>query len=189
MAPSRQTILVDNCAISACADAGGWKALVHRYQVETVEEVASEAGTGYQHREIIDPTEFRAEVTIHPVTRAERLECQTEYEGLGVLDEGERDLWVHALGRSDGWILCGPDAASMRFGVRAGLSARLVSLEELLEKIGHSTKGLAQHHTRKWLRAKINDYALELEFERIKASGNAKPSSAPKRGKASGGKR
>lgn len=189
MASSRPIVLVDNCAISACADVGGWKALVHRYQVETVEEVASEAGTGYKHREIIDPTEFRAEVTIHPVTRAERLECQTEHEGLGVLDEGERDLWVHALGRSDGWILCGPDAASMRFGVRAGLSARLISLEELLEKIGHPAKGLAQHHTKKWLREKISAYAVELISDQIKASGNAKPSLAAKRGKATGRKR
>lgn len=189
MASARQIVLVDNCAISACADAGGWKALVHRYQVETVEEVASEAGTGYQHREIIDPEEFRAEVMIHPVTRAERLERQAEHAGLGVLDDGERDLWIHALGRSDGWILCGPDSASMRFGVRAGLSDRLISLEELLEKIGHATRGLEQHHTKKWLREKITEYTLELEFERMKTAGISKPSSASKRGKASGGRR
>lgn len=92
MARSGRTLLVDNCAISACADTGAWKALVHRYQVETVEEVAIEAGTGYQHRDIIDPAEFRADVLIHTVTRAERLERQAEHAGLGVLDDGERDL-------------------------------------------------------------------------------------------------
>ncbi|MBP2498325.1 hypothetical protein ABID82_007152 [Methylobacterium sp. PvP062] len=189
MASARQTVLVDNCAISACADAGGWKALVHRYQVETVEEVASEAGTGYQHREIIDPAEFRAEVTIHPVTRDERLERQAEHAGLGVLDDGERDLWIHALGRADGWILCGPDAASMRFGVRAGLSHRLISLEELLEKIGHSTKGLQPHHTKRWLRDKISAYTVELVSDQTKAADAAKGNATPKRGKASGGRR
>lgn len=189
MASSRRIVLVDNCAISACAEASGWKAIVNRYQIETVEEVASEAGTGYQHREIIDPAEFRTDVVIHPVSRAERLERQAEHDGLGVLDDGERDLWIHALGRSDGWILCGPDAASMRFGVRAGLSARLISLEELLEKIGHSIRGLEPHHTRRWLRDKISEYTVELIAEQRKATGSPKPSPAAKRGKASGGRR
>ncbi|AWV14860.1 hypothetical protein A3862_04540 [Methylobacterium sp. XJLW] len=189
MASARQIVLVDNCAISACADAGGWKALVHRYQVETVEEVASEAGTGYQHREIIDPEEFRAEVMIHPVTRAERLERQAEHAGLGVLDDGERDLWIHALGRSDGWILCGPDSASMRFGVRAGLSDRLISLEELFEKIGQPTRDLEEHHTKRWLRDKVSEYKVEFVSDQMKAAGAAKGNATSKRGRVLGGRR
>lgn len=60
---------------------------------------------------------------------------------LGRLDSGERALWGHALGRSAGRILCGPNIASIRLGVGAGHGDRLVSLEELLEKAGLRPKG------------------------------------------------
>ena len=36
------------------------------------------------------------------------------------LDPGEQALWAHALGRGDGWLLCGPDKARVRLGVRLG---------------------------------------------------------------------
>src|SRR5690349_12999647 len=133
MAASDDPVLLDNCAISACVEAGCWAALVGRYSLETVEEVASEAATGAQHREIIDPQFFRQQVTVHDVSRTERLDKQTDYADLAALDAGERDLWVHALGRDNAWVLCGPDTASIRFGVRAGHGDRLISLEELLE--------------------------------------------------------
>jgi hypothetical protein len=162
-------VLLDNCAISACCDAGAWKALVSRYKLETVEEVASEAATGYQHREIIDPKDFREQVVIHKVSRHERLAREIEFDHLGSLDDGERDLWVHAMGREDGWILCGPDTASIRFGVMAGHAGRLVSLEELLNAIGYSTKGkLKEYHSKKWLTNKIEQFVLELEYARLK---------------------
>lgn len=169
MAGADDPILLDNCAISACFDVGGWKALVARYRLETVQEVATEAATGYQHREIIDPREFTEQVAVHEVTLHDRLAKEAEYAELGALDDGERDLWVHALGRKDGWVLCGPDTASIRFGVRAGHAARLVSLEELLDKIGYRPKiKLKAHFTKQWLQTKIGEFSLELEFEKLK---------------------
>lgn len=183
-----QIILMDNNAISACHDLGGWKALASGFQLETVEEVASEAGTGYQHREIIDPAEFREVVAVHAVSRHDRLACQSRYADLGMLDDGERDLWVHATGRSDAWMLCGPDIASIRFGVRAGYTGRLVSLEELLMKIGYPIKGgLREHFTRKWLQARIDEFSLELAFERARTE--ATPAPAGKRGGAAKSRR
>ena len=169
MAADVSPILLDNCAISACFVAGAWNALVNRYKLETVEEVASEAATGSQNREIIDPAEFRKHVVVHDVTRAERLAQEISHGGLSALDDGERDLWVHALGRTDGWILCGPDTASVRFGVRAGYSNRLISLEKLLKGAGFAPKGkLALHQTEAWLQSKIGEFKLELAFEQIK---------------------
>lgn len=129
-------VLLDNCAISACCEAGAWNALCGYFELETVEEVASEAGTGAAHRDVIDPREFRSQVKVHTVSRQARLARQTEFADLSNLDDGERDLWVHALDRTDNWILCGPDTASIRFGVRAGHGEKLVSLEELLKKMG-----------------------------------------------------
>lgn len=165
MATENKSILLDNCAISACFEVGGWNALVSRYRLETVEEVAVEAATGYQHREIADPLTFRKQVIVHEVTQNDRLARAVEYEGLGALDDGERDLWIHALGRQDTWVLCGPDIASIRFGVLAGHAARLVSLEKLLAAIGQNPKGkLKEHHTKKWLQGKTEQFSLQMQF-------------------------
>ena len=69
------------------------------------------------------------------------------------LDVGERSLWAHALTRSDAWVLCGPDKASMRFGVRLGLQERLMALETLA--VGCSgiapKEALKPAYTAKWL--------------------------------------
>ena len=64
---------------------------------------------------------------------------------------------------------CGAAIASIRFGVRAGLGNRLVSLEELLETIGKKPRPpLREHFTRRWLKAKISEFSLEFQFEKSK---------------------
>jgi hypothetical protein len=162
-------VLLDNCAISACVAAGAWSALASRYTLETVEEVEREATTGYQHRAIIPPREFREQVAVHAVSDAARFDMQAAHAGLGALDEGERDLWVHALARSDAWVLCGPDIASIKFGVLNGYQDRLVSLEQLLEAIGHTPKTkLADHQTEKWLRAVIGKIVMDEKFKQMR---------------------
>ncbi|MDP9412499.1 MAG: hypothetical protein M3Q08_00010 [Pseudomonadota bacterium] len=161
-------VLLDNCAVSACAEIGAWNALVARFRLETVTEVAVEAATGFQHRQIIDPREFRTQVTVHNVEQNDRLAAASEYSELAGLDDGERDLWVHALGRQDAWVLCGPDAASIRFGVRAGHAEKLISLEELLEVMGYQPKvKLKVHFTKKWLRERIDQFSLDMKFQSL----------------------
>jgi len=161
-------VLLDNCAISACCEVGAWNALCGYFDLETVEQVASEAATGASHREIIDPTEFRSQVTVHNVSRKARLEKQAEFAELANLDDGERDLWVHALDRTGSWILCGPDTASIRFGVRAGHGDKLISLEELCRRMGYTPKKtLKSHQTSVWLRARISEFSTELAFEAL----------------------
>lgn len=167
MAVPTNPVLLDNCAISACVEAGAWQALVARYTLETVETVEAEAATGWQHRTIIAPEQFRQEVTVHAVSDEERLEAQAAYAGLQRLDEGELDLWVHALHRADGWILCGPDIASIRFGVEQGYGDRLVSLEGLLSAIGHKPKSrLRENQTEKWLKELISSIRLDMAFKK-----------------------
>lgn len=162
-------VLLDNCAISACVAAGAWSALASRYTLETVEEVEREATTGYQHRGIIPPREFREQVAVHAVSDAARFDMQVQHAGLGALDEGERDLWVHALARSDAWVLCGPDIASIKFGVLNGYQDRLVSLEQLLKAIGQTPKSkLADHQTEKWLRAVIGKIVMDEKFRQMR---------------------
>lgn len=77
------------------------------------------------------------------------------------LDVGERSLWAHALTRSDAWVLCGPDRASLRFGVRLGFRERLVALEELLDAVGHRPKiDLRMHYTSKWLQQVLGELVI-----------------------------
>ena len=54
--------------------------------------------------------------------------------------------------RRDAWVLCAPDKASLRFGVRLGLKDRLIALETLLADAGHRSKeALKSAYTTKWL--------------------------------------
>lgn len=158
---------MDNCAIGDAADLGVWNALnaAYRGQIETVSEVAAEAGTYFRRKP--DAAELMATLNampVHDVTDAERAELVVRTEGVA-LDAGELDLWSHAIGRADSWLLCGPDRASFRAAVRLGLHERLISLEELLKGAGLSTKGLPQEHTAAWLRRVVGKMVVE---ERLK---------------------
>ena len=78
-----------------------------------------------------------------------------------LLDAGERTLWAHALTRSDAWVLCGPDKASLRFGVRLGFRDRLVSLEALAGGRGPSPQGaLKDAYTTAWLAKTLGELAM-----------------------------
>ena len=76
------------------------------------------------------------------------------------LDLGEQSLWAHALTRRDDWVLCGPDKASLRFGVRLGLRERLVALEDLLQGVGHKASGLRPAYTSAWLAKTLGEIVI-----------------------------
>ena len=141
--PSRdQPILIDTNVIIATWRAGVWKALAGGWRLETVTEVFTESQTGFMNRpaeEQIDPGVLGADLAaVHAVSNAERAALAVREPLAAHLDEGEKVLWAHALTRDDAWVLCGPDVASLRVGVRLGLADRLVSLEELLRAVGQN---------------------------------------------------
>ena len=77
------------------------------------------------------------------------------------LDPGERSLWAHALTRADAWVLCGPDRASLRYGVRLGLRERMIALEALLDGVGHrAAGGLQKQFTTQWLNATLSELVV-----------------------------
>lgn len=156
-------VLVDTNVIIECHAKGCWKALVGQYHVETVEPCVVETQTGRQHRRPehqIDEAELRSQLrAVHPVTERE-MAAVLALNGSG-LDEGERALWAHALHRTDVWILCGPDRASMKFGYDNKLRERLVSLGELLSNIG-LTPPLAPAYGKAWLDGAIGKFALGI---------------------------
>ena len=133
---------------------GSWRALVGGYRVETAEDCVTERQTAFQRRRPerqIDAHELRASLAaVHPVADRERAELAMRVSYIA-LDRGEALIWAHVLNRNDGWILCGPDRASLRCGVRLGFRERLVSLERLLDDVGHRPNPLLRPaYTREW---------------------------------------
>ena len=101
-----------------------------------------ETQTGFQRRrreEQIDNKELRGSLAaVHEVSDPERAVGLVRDPLFSTLDLGEQSLWAHALNRQDKvWILCGPDKASMRFGIRCGFRERLHDLERLLQNAGY----------------------------------------------------
>ena len=125
----------------------------------------AETQTGFQLRrneETIDAAELQESLAaVHSVSVRERAELALRKRNIA-LDEGEEALWAHALGRSDLWLLCGPDRASLRCGVRLGHRERLASLEELLTYVGHRPPtGLRRPYTKKWHDRVVGQIYLE----------------------------
>jgi hypothetical protein len=98
---------------------------------------------------------------VQEVTPAHLAAAIVRDEGISFLDVGERSLWAHALTRTDAWVLCGPDRASLRFGVRLGFRDRLVALERLLNDVGHRPReALRAAYTIRWLNAALAEMVL-----------------------------
>jgi hypothetical protein len=158
-------ILVDTNVILECWRVGSWRALAGGYALESVEDCVTETQTGFQRRRPerrIDAAALRQSLTrIHDVSAAQLAAAIVRDEGISFLDVGERSLWAHALTRTDAWVLCGPDKASLRFGVRLGFRDRLVALERLLSDAGHRSRvPLRPAYTTRWLDAALAELVL-----------------------------
>ena len=154
MARHRGIVLVDTNGILEAHRVSAWRALVGGYPVETVEECVTETQTGFQQRppaRQIDEKELRTSLgAVHSVSNRERAELAIRVVDVA-LDVGEASLWAHALGRDDAWVLCGPDRASLRCGVRLGFRDRLVALEYLLHRVGfRPRRALRSQYTMAW---------------------------------------
>jgi hypothetical protein len=148
-------LLVDTNIILECWRVEAWRALAGGYGVETVGECVIETQTGFQRRrreQQVDRTSLIDSLAaVHKVSDRDLAAAAVRDSAFAVLDIGERSLWAHALTRSDAWVLCGPDKASLRFGVRLGLRDRLVALEGLLHDVGHRPRlPLKEAYTSSW---------------------------------------
>lgn len=162
--PGECPVLVDTNVILEAHRCQCWKPIAGGLQLETVEMCVAEAFTGHQRRRsqvLIDPVVLRQSFSaVHEVSKI-ALANIALMDG-PALDEGERALWAHALGRQDVWVLCGPDAASMRFGYMNGFRDRMLSLEELLASVGTKPPNeLRAHYKAGWLRGLFSTLALE----------------------------
>lgn len=164
MARHRGPVLVDTNVILECWRIGAWRALAGGYHVETVEDCVIETQTGFQRRtaeQQIDNAALRTSLAaVHQVKDAERAAAIVRDAMFSFLDLGEQSLWAHALTREDAWVLCGPDKASLRFGIRVGLRERLVALEDLLQSVGHKAAGLRPAYTSGWLAKTLGEIVI-----------------------------
>jgi hypothetical protein len=164
MARWRGPVLVDTNAIIEAWRIDAWRALSGGYPLETVEECVIETQTGFQNRrreqQIDRETLLRGIKAVHKVSDMERAAALIRDGEIAMLDEGEKALWAHALSRPDAWVVCGPDKASLRIGVRLNLRERLVALEGLLEDIGFRPKTqLKVAYRRDWLNRTLVELA------------------------------
>ena len=160
----RGAVLVDTNVILEAHRAGAWRAVAGGYPVETVEECVIETQTGFQQRppeRQIDEKELRTSLrAVHSVGNRERAELAIRAADVA-LDIGEASLWAHALSREDAWVLCGPDKASLRCGVRLEFREQLVALEYLLDGVGfRSGKALRRQYTTAWHNRALGEIVL-----------------------------
>ncbi len=168
MAQHYGPVLVDTNVILESHRVGLWRALTGGYRVETVEDCVTETQTGFQRRRPerrIDLGQLRTSLTaVQPVSDRERAELATQVPDIA-LDRGEASLWAHALHRTDAWVMCGPDKASLRLGVRLGFRERLVSLEGLLGDAGHRLHPvLRAAYTNKWHDRAVGELVLAERY-------------------------
>jgi hypothetical protein len=165
MARHRGPVLVDTNVILECWRIDAWKALAGGYGIETVEDCVIETQTGFQRRRAeqqIDHAQLLALLAaVHKIGDKEHAAAVVRDPLFSFLDVGERSLWAHALTRSDAWVLCGPDRASLRLGIRLGFRDRLIALEMLLNDVGfRACKALRANYTAKWLAQALNDIVI-----------------------------
>ena len=159
-------ILVDTNVIIEAHRTNVWPALAKTLQLETVGVCVLETQTGAQNRRPelrIDEAALRASLRrVHNVSELDRAKAATRDAQVAWLDAGERDLWAHAIGREDAWLLCGPDAASLRVGIRLGFRGRLAALEALCTEVGcRPAVAWKNQYTRAWLEKKLMDMAIQ----------------------------
>lgn len=166
MPPHSGPVLVDTNVIFECHRTDSWRALANGYRLETTEDCVAETQAGKQNRERrteVDETRLRQALSaVHSVS--DRQLAQLLLRQGPALDRGEESLWAHAMDREDdGWLLAGPDKASLRCGLLLGYRDRLVSLERLLGGIGHRVRDrLHGAYTEAWHRRAMNELVIEL---------------------------
>jgi hypothetical protein len=165
-------VLVDTNVIIEAWRVDAWRALRGGYALET-EECVVETQTGFQRRRQEQQIDRDALLdglkAVHAVSDIERASALVRGSEIAMLDEGEKALWSHALARSDVWVLCGPDKASLRIGVRLKLRDRLIALERLLDDTGFRPRTpLRTAYRRDWLDRTLAELAQRHRVPRTR---------------------
>lgn len=159
-----QILLVDTNIIIEAFRTRCWNALASHFAVETVEKCYEEALTGDPLRPgyvQVDPAHLRKGLSKrHAVGDLERAQLALTLTNAAALDAGERELFAHALARSDAWLASCADRAAVNAALALGWEERVVSLERLAHSAG-ARSGFKHHFTERWLSEVRTVYKLE----------------------------
>lgn len=162
-----QVILVDTNIIIEAVRIGCWSALTAHFRIETVAKCCEEARTGDRHRPgyvQVSEKDLETRLTVHGVSDTELANLALRDAESFRMDDGERHLWAHALGRTDEWLACCCDRAAVNAAVRLGWEDRLVALEELANHAG--TKAALRHLKSQFRSARLSEWRTAALLER-----------------------
>ncbi|MDQ3564634.1 MAG: hypothetical protein M3436_11000 [Pseudomonadota bacterium] len=149
-----QIVLVDTNIIIEAVRTNCWNALANHFALETVDKCMEEALTGDRLRRgyvKVDPAQLRKGVReAHALVPIEMMKLALALPGSDELDPGERQLFGHALRRTDTWIASCADRAALKAAFALGWNDRIVSLEVLARSAG-AKPTLKMHFTEHWL--------------------------------------
>lgn len=134
-----QVILVDTNIMIEAVRVGCWSALTAHFHIESVAKCCEEARTGDRRRPgyvHVTEKDLQTRLIVHRVSDTDLAHLALRDADSFRLDDGERHLWAHALGRTDDWRACCCDHAAVNAAVRLGWQDRLVALEELANHAG-----------------------------------------------------
>ena len=167
MLPSATDEYFDTNVAIECHRIGAWNAIASAIGLTTVEKVIEECGTGARRREgyvEIDVAAMRKAVEVLKVSGNELATLRLTLAGRVNLDAGEEHLLAKAITSNKPWRICSPDGALIRACGLLDYLDNVISLEELLSKIGFRAKiPLQRQYTKGWLSVRKTDLLLEME--------------------------
>jgi hypothetical protein len=157
-------VLLDTSIIIEAFRAGAWNALTSHFNVETVERCYEEALAGDPLRAKnyvkVDANQLRKGLRRrHDVTDMERAALLLREPTADSIDDGERDLFAHALGRTDHWLASAADRAAINVGLALDWEESIASLERLVGAAG-ARHALQYQFTEAWLSEVRTTYKL-----------------------------
>jgi len=155
MAGSGTILLLDTNVIIESVRTKCWNGLRGHYTLVTVQKCREEAWSGNLRSPgyvVVEKDQLALGIEIVAVADEDRAHLLVECPDASVLDDGERDLFAHALARDDDWLVVCADKAAVRVAVLLGWGDRLVSLEEIIKSAGlRTTLPLKDHYSSKVL--------------------------------------
>lgn len=148
-----QIVLVDTNIIIEAVRTRTWNALTSSFALETVDKCLEEVRTGDPMRRdyvAVEKDTLKGVRNAHPVSRLELMRLAVALPAANELDAGERELFAHALGRTDVWVASCADRAALMAAFSLGWKDRMVSLEALAHFAG-AKPDLKHHFRERWL--------------------------------------
>lgn len=154
MPPPKPIVYVDANVVIEANRTRCWPALAARYDVRTTRECWRELGRGDPRDSDyvpVDTASLANQVGVHDATTAMLTAAFARAPQCALIHRGERELlaWVAAQ-TGEVLLLTTADRAAVKAACRLKLESRLVSLEELAERIGERP-AVKSWYSKRWL--------------------------------------